>query len=254
MPRWLRILALVGLASVTMASAQPLTVGWGRRELPYDGQFIFVRLRWKAGTDGFGAGGPGSNAWIHEFPQAEQNLVSILDDLTLLDVKTDGSLVIALDDPKLFRYPIAMMWEPGYWVMTDAEAARLREYLLKGGFIIFNDFERDQWDNFEAQMRRVLPAGRWIPLDATHPIFGTFFHVAKIDFPHPRNHHLYGFKPKYFGLYENNDRGRRLMAIANYDTNLAEYWQLAGRGFFPIGSSNEAFKLGVNYMLYGLTH
>ena len=111
------------------------------------------------------------NFWLHEFPRAEQNLMAVLDDVTLIDAKTDGSLILTLDNRNLFKHPIAMMWEPGFWVMTDGEAARLREYMLKGGFVIFNDFERTQWDNFAAQMGRVIPGARWVPMEATHPIF-----------------------------------------------------------------------------------
>ena len=254
MRRWLRTLAVLALTCVMAVSAQPGSAGWGRPDIPYDGQFTFVRLRWKTGTYGARVAGQGINFWLHEFPRAEQNLMTILKDLTLIDARTNGSLILPLDDPDLFKHPIAMMWEPGFWIMSDREAERLREYLLKGGFVIFNDFELDQWDNFDAQMHRVLPGARWIRLDATHPIFGSFFRIEKPDFPHPVNHHLFGFNPTYFGLFEDNDPTRRLMAIANYNTNLAEYWQMAGTGFFPIDSSNEAFKLGVNYMLYGLTH
>jgi Domain of unknown function (DUF4159) len=254
MPRWLRALALVTLTSGVAVSAQPVTDGWGRRDLAYDGQFTFVRLRWRAGTWAVPTRGGGPNFWLHEFPRAEQNLMTMLDDLTRIDARTDGSLILTLDDRNLFRHPITMMWEPGFWTLTDHEAVRLREYLLKGGFVIFNDFELDQWDNFEAQMRRVLPSGRWIKLDGTHRVFGSFLRVEKIDFPHPVNHHLYGFRPLYFGLFEDNDPSKRLMAIANYNTNLAEYWQMAGTGFFPMDASNDAFKLGVNYVMYGLTH
>ena len=253
MRRRLRALLIVALGLGTAVSAQPRPGGWGRPALPYDGELTFVRLRWRGGTYGVPTFG-GVNFWIHEFPGAEQNLMTVLDDFTLVEAKTDGSLVLTLDDRNLFRHPIAMMWEPGFWLMTDTEAARLREYLLKGGFVIFNDFELDQWNNFEAQMTRVLPGGRWIKLDATHPIFDSFFRFDQIDFPHPINHHLYGFQPEYFGLFEDNDPTRRLMAIANYNTNLAEYWQMAGTGFFPIEASNVGFQLGINYMMYGLTH
>ena len=234
MPQWLRALALVALTFVTAVSAQPRSAGWGRRDLPYDGRFTFVRLRWRAGTYAARVTEPGINFWLHEYPRAEQNLMKILDLFTRIDANADGSLILTLDDPTLFKYPVAMMWEPGFWVMTDREADRLREYLLKGGFVIFNDFELDQWDNFEGQMRRVLPGGRWIRLDGTHPVFGSFFRVEKVDFPHPPNHHLFGFRPLYFGLFEDNDPTKRLMAIANYNTNLAEYWQLAGTGLLPI--------------------
>jgi hypothetical protein len=147
-----------------------------------------------------------------------------------------------------------MLWEPGFWLMTDREAERLREYLVKGGFVIFNDFEVEQWDNFEAQMRRVLPEGRWIPLDSSHPIFNTFFKIARPDVPHAAQHHLFGLKPEYFGLFENNDPTQRMMAITNYNTNLAEYWQMADTGLFAIDPLNNAFKLGVNYVVYAMTH
>ena len=245
---------MVGLSCVTAVSAQSGWGGWGRPDIPYDGEVTFVRLRWRAGTFGAPVAGRGINFWLHEFPRAEQNLMTVLEDVTLTDAKIDGSLILTLDDPDLFKHPIAVMWEPGFWVMTDQESERLRAYLQKGGFVIFNDFELDQWNNFEAQMDRVLPGARWIKLDGTHPIFDSFFYIEKPDFPHPINHHLFGFRPEYFGLFEDNDPTRRLMAIANYNTNLAEYWQMAGTGFFPIEASNVGFRLGVNYMLYGLTH
>jgi hypothetical protein len=255
MRRWVRMLILVALTGVTSVAAQPSREGWGRRSMDYDGQVTFVRLRWRAGTYGVPVGrGGGPNFWLHEFPGAEQNLMTLLGQLTHIDARDDGSLVLTLDDDQLFRHPIVMMWEPGFWTMTDREAERLREYLLKGGFVIFNDFELEQWDNFEAQMRRVMPGGRWLPLDGTHPVFGSLFHLERIDFPHPPEHHLFGFRPEYHGLFEDNDPAKRLLAIANYNTNLAEYWQMAGTGFFPIDSANEAFKLGINYWLYALTH
>ena len=254
MSRKLRTLAVVALSYVTAVSAQPSAGGWGRPDIPYDGGFTFVRLRWTSGTYGGRVAGRGMNFWLHEFPRAEQNLMTVLKDFTLIDANTDGSLVLALDDPNLFKYPIALMQEPGFWVMTDEQAKRLRAYLLKGGFLIFNDFEDNQWDNFEAQMNRVLPGARWIRLDATHPIFDSFFRIEQIDLPHPSYHHLFGRRPEYFGLFEDNDPARRLMAIANYNTNLAEYWQLGGMGFFPIEPMTIGFELGVNYMMYGLTH
>lgn len=270
MQRWVRILTVAAMAGVTAASAprsralrsvsgsiaeattreggQPGRRGWGRQEPEYDGRFTFVRLRWDSGSGGRWRGA--SNAWNHDYPRAEQNLMTILKDLTFIDANTDGSLILALDDPRLFKYPIAYMWEPGFWTMSDGEAARFREYLLKGGFAIFDDFERDQWNNFEAQMRRVLPEARWVKLDRSHRIFDSFFRMNTIEFPHP----MLGYKPNYYGIHEDNDPARRLMVIANHDNDVAEYWEWSGQGLFPIDSSNEAYKLGVNYMLYGLTH
>ncbi len=255
MSRKLRMLAVVALSCVTVASAQPSSGAWGRRTLRFDSrQVSFVRLAWTRGTFGGPVYGQGINFWLHEFPRAEQNLMQVLDDFTMVDARTDGSLNLTLDDPNLFNYPIAMMWEPGFWVMTDEQAAHLRAYLRKGGIVIFNDFETRQWENFEGQLRRVLPDAQLMRLDETHPIFNMFFRIERIDAPNPINHHLGGFVPEYFGVFEDNDPDGRLMAIVNYNTNLGEFWQLAGTGLLPFEAENTGFQIGINYMMYGLTH
>jgi hypothetical protein len=252
--RWCQAL-VVTLVAAAAGTPPPTTVdGWGQRTAAYDGEFTFVRVRWKSGLDGFGRIGSINNYWLHEFPRAERNFMGVLKDVTRVNANAEGSLILTLDDPNLFRFPVAILWEPGYWLMTDAEAAALRKYLLKGGFLIVNDFELEQWDNFDAQTKRVLPGARWIRLDHSHRIFQSFFRIDRPDVPHAAYHHLVGLTPQYFGLFEDNDPNGRMMAIANYNTNLAEYWQIADEGFFPIDASNNAFKLGINYIVYGLTH
>lgn len=243
------LVALMVLTTTALGQPGPRRgAAWGRSATEYDGRFTFVRVRWDDGGGGrrFGM----SSAWNHDYPRAEQNLTMLLDELTLIDTRTDGSLILTLDDPAIFRYPVLYMWEPGFWTMNDGQAASLRDYLRKGGFIIFDDFEGDQWNNLEDQMRRVLPAGRWVKLDRTHAIFDSFFRMKTIDFPHP----MYGYHPSYYGLFEDNDPSRRLLAIANHDNDVAEYFEFFGTGLFPVDPSNEAYKLGVNYMLYALTH
>ncbi len=251
MIRSICVTLVVLVSYVTIAHNQSRNQGWGLPHIPYDGTVTFVRLRWNA--EG-AASSRGMNFWMHEFPRAEQNLMTVIDDFTFIDAKTTGSLILTLDDPELFKYPVALMQEPGFWVLSDNEATSLRSYLLKGGFLIFNDFEGNQWNHFESQMRRVLPNGRWRQLDETHPVFDVFFRISEIDIPHPPYHHLRGRVPEYFGLFEDNDPTKRLMSIANYNTNVAEYWQLGGLGFFPLEPMSIGFELGVNYMMYGLTH
>jgi hypothetical protein len=250
-PRWLRIAAaLTFLAATRPAVQSDGPAGPHRADLPYDGRFTFVRLRW--GSDaGLSWRGSGS-AWNHDYPRAEQHLSLILDELTALDIHVDGSLVLALDDPLLNKYPIAFMWEPGFWNLTDREAACFRAYLLKGGFAVFEDFDgASQWNTFEAQMRRVLPEGRLVRLDKTHRIFNSFFTIKDIDaIVHPMS----GIRPSYYGIYEDNDPAKRLMVVANYDNDVPEYWEWSAQGLFPFDASNEAYKLGVNYIVYGLTH
>jgi hypothetical protein len=220
-----------------------------RADVEYDGRFTFVRLRWRNNGSSRGFW---STAWDHDYPRAEQNLSQILQELTALDIHLDGSRILTLDDPELTKFPIAFMWEPGFWDLTDREADAFRAWLLKGGFAVFEDFDgRAQWENFEEQMRRVLPQGRWVRLEGTNRIFDSFFAINDIEaIVHPMS----GIRPSYFGLYEDNDPGKRLMVVANFDNDVPEYWEWSGRGLFPFANTNEAYKLGVNYMIYGLTH
>jgi hypothetical protein len=220
-----------------------------RSDVEYDGRFTFVRLRWRSGgySRGFW-----STAWDHDYPRAEQHLSQILRELTTLDIRLDGSRVLTLDDPELMHYPIAFMWEPGFWDLSDNEALAFRAYLQKGGFAVFEDFDGpQQWANFEAQMRRVIPDGRFARLDNSHRIFNSFFAIHDIDaIVHP----MTSRHPSYLGLFEDNDRNRRLMVVANFDNDVPEYWEWSGQGLFPFDNTSEAYKLGVDYMIYGLTH
>jgi len=248
-----RLAACLIFAVAATATAQFDAPGNGhyRTDLSYDGRFTFVRLRWKSDF-GYSRRGMWSSAWNHDYPRAEQNLGLILQELTSLDIRTDGSKILTLDDPELFKYPVAFMWEPGFWNLTDAEAVAFRAYLQKGGFAVFEDFDgAQQWSVFDAQMRRVLPDARFVKLDNTHRIFDTFFQVKNIDaIVHPMSH----IRPSYYGIFENNDPSQRLMVVANFDNDVPEYWEWSGQGLFPFDSTNEAYKLGVNYMIYGLIH
>jgi hypothetical protein len=240
------------LHPATAAAVQFDAPGRPRRtDLTYDGRFMFVRLRWKSDF-GFSRRGGFSAAWNHDYPRGEQNLSLILREITALDIRTDGSLIVTLDDPELFKYPIAFMWEPGFWNLTDREAESFRSYLLKGGFAVFEDFDgAQQWYNFEAQMRRVLPDGRFVRLDNMHQIFDSFFQVMDI---YAIVHPMFRIRPSYYGMFKDNDPSKRLMVVANYDNGVPEYWEWSGQGLFPFDASSEAYKLGVNYVLYGLMH
>lgn len=249
---WLRIASAALLVAIPASTSEfGASAQDHATETTYDGRFTFVRLRW--GSDagfsqrrGFGA------AWNHDYPRAEHHLALIIKELTAIDIHTDSSLILTLDDPQLFNYPIAFMWEPGFWNLTDREAESFRAYLAKGGFAVFEDFDgREQWSHFEAQMRRVLPESRLVKLDKSHRIFDVFFRIKDIDaILHPMS----GIRPSYYGIFEDNNPAKRLMVVANFDNDVPEYWEWSGQGLFPFDTSNEAYKLGVNYLIYGLTH
>jgi len=96
------------------------------------------------------------------------------------------------------------------------------------------------------------PSARFVDLPPTHAIFHSFFEIPDpLRFLPPYEQDL---TPVYYGLYEDNDPTKRLMAIVNYNNDISEYWEFSNTGFAPISETNEAYKLGVNYIIYGLTH
>ena len=257
MKRALVALTLAAAVASTSAAAQ-LGVGpWRpthgadiKPNVAYNGQFTFVRLR-------YGPPIPYQSQripWSHDYPDGEQHFMRIMNDVTNLKPRIMEHQVMALDDPELAKYPVAYMSEPGYWVLTESEARAFRAYLQKGGFVIFDDFaeNRGGWDYFEGVFHQVMPEAKWIELDGTHPIFHSFFEIPDpLKFLPPYDQEL---KPMYYGLFEGNDTTRRLMAIVNYNNDISEYWEYSGQGFAPVTDENEAYKLGVNYVIYGLTH
>lgn len=250
------ILALV--FAVFAAATLPAQEGRGGRRdreevpfagnRPYDGRFTFARIKFE--PLGGGSGWRRDLKWDHDFPRAERNLMKILKELSTLEPFMDGGNVFALDDPELHRFPIAYVSEPGFWTLTDAEAAGMRTYLQKGGFVIFDDFFGEHWMNFESQMLKVLPQARIVRLDASHPIFDSFFHITSLDYRHP----YFGHPSEFYGIFEDNDPSKRLMVIVNYNNDIGDYWEWSDAGFIPIELSNEAYKLGVNYLMYAMTH
>jgi hypothetical protein len=226
----------------------PLAV-WAQGEegdSDYDGRFTFTRVRYESGRGRFGG------SWAHDYPRADEHLPRIIADLTTIRPRVDGpTKVLDLEDPRIVLNPILYISEPGFWTVTDEGAANLRAHLLKGGFLLFDDFEGPaQWGNMAAQMARVLPQHRFIEIDVRHPIFHSFFEMKRIDFPHP----LVDVIPSYFAMFEDNDPTQRIVVLANYNNDLAEYWEWSSTGMFSVSSTNEAYKLGVNYIVYGLTH
>lgn len=261
-------LASLGLAVIllaTAASASPQR-GWRRgwmntgpapdvdyENVAYDGRFTFARVSFAPtewGSSGRYAWGLDLK-WNHDYPRADRRLPEILGAVTGVEVQVEGSNIYGLEDPGLFRYPWVYLCEVGYMQLSDSEAENLRDYMLKGGFVVVDDFTGYHWYNFEAEMAKVLPEHRFIEIFSDHPVFNAFFELDDLTFGSP-----YGLQgggaPRYFGLFEDNDPTKRLMMIANYDNDIGEFWEFAGSRYVLIDLENDAFKLGVNYVMYSM--
>ncbi len=223
----------------------------GSETVPYNSNFTFTRIRYDTprGSRG-GFRGFGGSAWAHDYPMADLNMQVMLNEFTAVRANTEGSNVFELDDREIFRNPILYISEPGTWGLTAEGAVNLREHLLKGGFLMFDDFEGNDWYNMAEQLAQALPEGQWIEIGPEHPIFDTFFYVENIYVPHP----YVRVTPSYRVIFEDNDPSQRIMVLANHNSDLAEYWEYAAQGYFAVDPTNDAFRLGINYIVYGLTH
>jgi len=246
------VLVAVSVGSVVAQRRGGFGGGFGRRQqaivpnTPYDGRFTFVRVRY--GPD-YGYTSQ-RLPWSHDYPAGEQHFMKIVNELSYLNPHTEETNILTFDDPELFKYPVAYLCEPGQWVLSDEEAAGLRAYLKKGGFVIVDDFHYYDWSNFEAQMARVMPEARFVDLDLSNQIFHAFFEIKTLDVPQ-----YYDPPPAIFrAVYEDNDPSKRIMMMINYNTDISEFWEWSDTGLRPIDESNEAYKLGVNYIIYGMTH
>ena len=138
----------------------------------------------------------------------------------------------------------------GYWTIQPSEAKRLREYLLKGGFIIFDDFEGPiigtTWRHRCARRCPSISSSR----STASPDLSFLLRHLALKVPHPSM----DIVPGYFAMFENNDPSRRMIALANHNNDIAEYWESSAEGLYNPDPTSDAYRLGVNYYVYPLTH
>jgi hypothetical protein len=250
MPRrhipWLLAAVVLAMPLVLLAQEFGFRSRFGQYpNVPYDGRFTFARIRYAA-----------YGGWRADYPTMEENLTTMLHEITALRPHVGRSNVHDFDDPELSRFPLAYLSEPGYWFPSDTEVIGLREYLRKGGFLIVDDFHfANEWAVFEEAMRRVLPGARIDRLELSHPIFNTFFRIGSLDVPYPGWLGEQGVMGEFYGIHEDNDPARPLMVVINYNIDIGDYVEWSGReDVYALVPTNEAYKFAINYVMYALTH
>jgi hypothetical protein len=216
----------------------------------YDGRVTFVRIQYR-GHDHFTDQGPG---WSHDYPISESHFAKIMREITTTRPFVEsgsifGSAILRLDDPLLFKYPVAYLSEPDGWHMNAAELAGFKKYIERGGFMIFDDMQGYHIQNLQYEWQRAFPKARILPVPPEHPVFDSFF---KIDLDKVMAFYTRS-RAQIFGIFEDNDPKKRLIAVINQDQDLGEFMEFSDRGF-DVVPSNEAYKLVINYFIYALSH
>jgi hypothetical protein len=262
--------ALLLAASVSAAQFRRGGRGGGRNAQfatleDYDGTFQFCRVVYRSDRNGDGGD------WSVDWPRADENLSMRLSELTKTSVGMDGDgvpkhLLIRLTDPMLFRCPFIMMTEVGSAYLDDNEAAQLRDYLLKGGFLWADDFWGEfAWDFWERQLRKVLPAGSFpvVDLKLDHPLFHTLMTVSKMPQIPSINFWMgsrggtseRGPDSAVAHAYAINDDHGRVMVLMTHNTDVGDSFEREGdsRQYF-LQFSVQGYAFGVDALIYAMTH
>jgi hypothetical protein len=206
-------------------------------------------------------GGGGGGSWATDYPASDCKFMWGVERLTGVRVYDRTPHSIAIMDPELFRYPYLYVVEPGRMRLSDEEAARLREYMLRGGFIHFDDFwGRGELSNVEYELERIFPDQQIRQLDLKDEIFHAFFDVDKVvQIPNVSNGCNGGptwersddTQPRIFGV---SDDDGRLMTVITYNSDLGDAWEWMDRPCYPEVYSSQAYRMGINFIIYSMSH
>ena len=229
----------------------------GIKDLGYDeaGEVIFVRVQF----DTYYGQGFGYGAWSIDFPDADMNFLRGVSRLTNIRVKTEP-IVLRIDDEEIFDYPFLYMLEVGQaggLILDPAETQNLREYLLRGGFLLIDDFwGQRQWDNFYAAFSQVFPDREIVELKPDHEIFHVYY---DIDGPQmiPALYRSDDYGEQGIDYASNHailDDEGRVMVLINWNSDMGDGWEHTYHPAYPTRYANSAYRLGINYLMYSMTH
>jgi hypothetical protein len=235
-----------------------------------DADFHFIRVQYTDKPEfhrGWGYSsrdGIGTGWWLVDWPAADNHFTAGIQRLTRIDIGDPRHL--RLTDPHLFDYPWIYATQTAWWDLNNAETAQLREYLLRGGFLVVDDFWGAQdWELFRETMDRVFPGQPITDIAETDSIMHVLYDIQDKDRTFiPGSRHLrmgpggkvqivqpYGTSPAWRAMYD--DKNRMVVAV-NFNTDVADAWEFADVPYYPEQMTALAYRFGINYIIYSMTH
>jgi hypothetical protein len=232
-----------------------------------EGEFHFIRLEYRDmfyAQRGFGFGsrnGMGRGWWLVDWPDADQHITTAIGRLTRIAMGEPRHIPI---DDRIYDYPWVYATQTGWWDLSQQETDRLREYLLRGGFLMTDDFwSQDEWNTFAETMARALPGREILDISPEEPIMHVLYDINERTFI-PGSRHLRigpngtatvyqppGTTPTWRMMYD--DRNRAIVAV-NYQMDVADAWEFADVPYYPEAMTALATRFGINYIVYSMTH
>ncbi|MEQ1905278.1 MAG: DUF4159 domain-containing protein [Pirellulaceae bacterium] len=229
--------------------------------------FTFARVRYTSGLRGEeleyrgGRFGRRFYKWDTDFPDSDNNFSFRLHELTSLQVNPEP-VIVTLDGDEIFNYPFVYLIEPGHMALTEDEVLGMRKYLLRGGFMMIDDFWGEwEYETLALNLKRVFPDRTPQELPIEHEIFNIVYTLKEKPMV-PSIHHYYrgmrterrdAMEAHYRGLFDDNGR---LMMVICHNTDLGDGWEREGvdEGYFNEFSEKYAYPLGINIIVYAMTH
>jgi len=216
-------------------------------------EWTFARLAY-SGPGGYGRGG-----WTVDYPRAEYHFSEAVERLTRVDVHPDGHVVSA-DSDQLFDYPWLYAVEVGTWGFTEPEANRMREYLLRGGFLMVDDFHGEsEWRTFVAGMQDIFPDRLIEEVPEDDPVYASPYEIGeRLQVPGPgfmstglTYERTDGVTPHWRGI---RDDAGRWMVLISHNIDYGEGWEQADNPQYPEAFTGQAYRLAIDYLIYAMTH
>jgi len=247
-PTFLIVACLAASGVANLGATPALAQGYcdrifGMQPEPPQTELVVARLHF--GTNG----NIGHCGWSHNYPSSDQNLNEFLQTSTRVDVEVASYKVIDLESDEVFDYPFLYVSEPGEMALSDAELKNLREFIERGGFILMDDFDGVwQLETMLGEVRRAFPDRYIGPLSPEHDSFSIVLPLENLD---ALSQYVPGGDITYFALFSETDE---LSIVAGHNNDLANFWDWYDDGRMPLKPAADAFRLGINFIVWSMTH
>ncbi len=235
--------------------------GWEYENFPIPadyqvpGEWVFARFMYRAVPTRRGR----LNNWTIDYPRSDRHLSAAVRRLTRIQARSVEEPVAAEDGDDIYNWPWLYAVEVGHWDLTNLQAAKLRDFLDRGGFFMCDDFHGTwEWETFAASMKKVFPDRPIVDIPNSDPIFHTVYDLDD-RYQVPGEQFVYshstwekdGYRARWRGIYD--DKGRLIVAIC-HNMDLGDSWEHADNPLYPEQYSALGFRIGINYLVYAMTN
>ena len=187
--------------------------------------------------------------WSHNYPNSDSHFAQVISEATNIDVKNASYRIVELGSPEVFNYPFAVVSEPGEMDLTDHEVQNLREFIDRGGFVLMDDFDGSRdLATLERNLHMAFPDRDLVRMTIDQEIFNVFYRIDALNVISP---YVVEGEPVFYSL---KNKDGKIGVIAAYNNDLENFWDYIDRGEYPLKPSIEAFRLGINFVVYSMSH